>query len=435
MNDEVKDFIGSSPYPHNTALEEAILGSLLRRPETLADVRDRIKPDDFFYAPYAQLFSEFIDGRITTFTARVGDLTSSEINDLMDRIPTGFSLSDACDTLMDIADRRLVMQTLTAAVAGINEPKTAVDVAESVIENIKQSVRLSRGGGITIEESVETLLRELDNPVQVMTTGLPSLDRMGAGFRPGEMTILAGRPSSGKSALALQCAKAVADAGHRVWFASLEMSASSLSMRWLSNVSQVDFGHLRQNDLDQTEYSRLADGVTKLTSLPIYIDDRAGLSLGDLRRAMSGQTGLLVVDYLQLLKPPAFAQAYRSRTAEVGALSRGLKAIAHNCNVSVLALCQLNRAVEARGGLPHLSDLRDSGEIEQDADLVWMVARDISDENVTDRTVLAVRKFRNGPLGEIDMVFNGEYQRFRERTHEDGIPSGEASIDEKVRTW
>jgi replicative DNA helicase len=424
-----------NPYPHNIELECAVLGAVLRSTDALADVRERLTPDDFFYAPHAELFQEFLDGRTTAFTARVNELGASDINALMETVPAQFNLSDGCDTLMDLADRRLVMTTLQAAMTGIEEPQTAMDVAESVIANIQKSVRLSRGGGVTIEESVTTLLKELDSPVDVMTTGISRLDRMGAGFRPGEMTILAGRPSSGKSALALQCAKAVAESGHRVWFASLEMNASSLSMRWLSNVSRVHFGHLRQNELNATEYSRLSDGVTKLTGLPIYIDDRSGLSLGDLRRAMSGQTGLLVVDYLQLLKPPAYARAYRSRTAEVGALSRGLKAIAHDCNVSVLALCQLNRAVEARGGLPHLSDLRDSGEIEQDADLVWMVARDISDENVTDRTVLAIRKFRNGPLGEIDLIFNGEFQLFRERTDGDPVPSGEPDIAEKVRTW
>ncbi len=424
----------NTPYPHKADLEQAVLGTLLKSPDRVCEVRERLTVDDFFVATHAALFQEILDGRTSPWTARVEELTSQEIADFMEAVPPSFSLSDATEALVDLSDRRSVSQTLHAALLGIEDATTAQAVAEQVIDHIKQAVRLARFGGKPLSEALTALIQEMDCPVDVLPTGLPSLDRLGAGYRPGELTVLAGRPSSGKSALALQSALAVAEAGHPVWVASLEMTASALTMRWLSSTGPVDFGHLRRGDLNDLEYRRIASSVESLSSLPIQIDDRSGLGLGDLRRAMVQRGGLLVVDYLQLLNPPSYTRGYRSRTAEVGTLSRGLKAIAHDCGVSVLALCQLNRAVEARGGLPYLSDLRDSGEIEQDADLVWMLAR-VSDDTVPDRTVLAVRKFRNGPLGEIDLVFDGEYQRFRERTAEDPQPAGESDLKEKVRTW
>ena len=422
-------------YPHNPDLERAILGALLTYPERLSEVRERLTADDFFLAPHAELYAEFLEGRTSPFTARVDEMSSADIAAMQDGIPRSFALSDACDSLIDLSDRRAVSQTLQAALIGIEDAATAQDVAESVIGNIRQSVRLARAGGRPLKDAITELMDSLDQPVGVLPTGLPLLDRLGAGYRPGELTVLAGRPSCGKSAFAIQSAKAVAEAGHPVWFASLEMTAAALSMRWISNTGQVDFGHLHRNDLNATEYQRISESVESLSALPIQIDDRSGLGLGDLRRAMVQQEGgLLVVDYLQLLNPPSFARAYRSRTAEVGALSRGLKSIAHDCHVSVLALCQLNRAVEARGGMPYLSDLRDSGEIEQDADLVWMLAK-LEDSDVPDRTVLSIRKFRNGPLGDIDVVFHGGTQRFRERNDHDQQPSKEGSMREKVRTW
>jgi replicative DNA helicase len=423
-----------SDVPCNLDLERAVLGTVLKNPELLAELRDRITPDDFLLSAHAQVYSEYLAGRVTPFTVRVEEFDRAGITALMDDLPPSFSLSDACDTLVDLSDRRMIQATLEGALRGIDHPDSAEDVATAVIENIKRSVRASRDSGVTIADAISTMLKEMDDTVDVMPTSLPTLDRIGAGYRPGELTVLAGRPSSGKSAFALQSAKEVAKAGYEVWFASLEMTASSLSMRWLSNASQVDFGHLRTRTMSDVEYHRLSESVETLSALPIRIDDKSGLGLGDLRRAMLGQKGLLVVDYLQLLLPPAHARGYGSRVAEVGAISRGLKAIAHDCQVAVLALSQLNRGVESRGGLPYLSDLRDSGEIEQDADIVSMIHR-IDDPEVENRSVLAVRKFRNGPLAEIELVFDGAVQRFRERQPDDPQPGAVSAMAKKVREW
>jgi replicative DNA helicase len=421
--------------PSNTQLERAVIGTLLAHPDRLVDVKDRLQVDDFLFNDHAAIFKEILEGRTSPFTIRVEGLEKSEVMEMMEGIPPSFNLRSAADELVDLSDRRRIMQTCQAAQISLHEAENADDAMLSIVENIKNSVRYSRQGGVTIGESISTLMVEMDTPSHVMPTGIPTLDRLGAGYRPGEVTVLAGRPSSGKSAFALQSAKAVARAGYPVWVASLEMTHTSLSMRWLSNDAQVDFGRLRTNTLSDVEMNRIAGSQETLSALPITIDDRSGLSLGDLRRQMSGQEGgLLVVDYLQLLKPPDFARAYRSRVAEVGALSRGLKAIATDCKCSVLALSQLNRGVETRGGLPHLSDLRDSGEIEQDADIVTMIHR-VADDDLPNRSVLAVRKFRNGPLAEIDLVFDGETQRFRERSEADPTPTKESKLADKVRSW
>ena len=162
-----------------------------------------------------------------------------------------------------------------------------------------------------------------------------------------------------------------------------------------------------------------------LNDLPITIDDHAGVGLADIRRAAVGQSGVVIVDYLQLLRPPTSARDYRNRVQEVGAISRGLKAIAHDAKVTVLALSQLSRAVESRQEkAPQLSDLRDSGELEQDADQVWMLWRPVlyNEHEDEHRAVLKVAKHRNGPTGTIELWFEPSQGRFRERGLKDPLP-------------
>ena len=202
-------------------------------------------------------------------------------------------------------------------------------------------------------------------------------------------------------------------------------------MRWLASDSALSMLKLREGaTYSQDEYTRLSASVERLSALPISVDDHPALGLGDLRRAVVGSTGLLVVDYLQLLRPPKEARAYRNRVAEVGALSRGLKANAHDCKVSVLALSQLNRAVESRpNAKPLLSDLRDSGSLEQDADIVLLINRDEDD------TRLHVAKHRNGPVGNIDLIFDGSTQRFRERTDDDPERPERSAVEKAAAAW
>ena len=202
-------------------------------------------------------------------------------------------------------------------------------------------------------------------------------------------------------------------------------------MRWLASDAALSMLKLREGaSYSPDEYTRLSSSVERLSALPISVDDHPALGLGDLRKAVVGAPGLLVVDYLQLLRPPKEARAYRNRVAEVGALSRGLKAIAHDCKVSVLALSQLNRAVEHRtNSKPLLSDLRDSGSLEQDADIVLLISRDEED------TTLHVAKHRNGPVGNIDLIFEGATQRFRERIDTDPVRPQKSAIQKAAESW
>ena len=208
-------------------------------------------------------------------------------------------------------------------------------------------------------------------------------------------------------------------------------------MRWLASDAGVWFSALRGGTLTQTEFTQVSVSVEHLSSLPVTLDDHASIGVGDLRRAMVGAHGLLIVDYLQLVQPPASARG-QTRTQEVGAISRALKGIAHDCRVSVLALSQLNREVEHRGGESRLSDLRDSGELEQDADQVWMIWRPtltLGEEAPEDLAILRVAKHRIGPLGKIELHFDTSRQRFRERSSKDATLPKESSDDSKMKGW
>jgi len=426
---------------HSLDLERAILGSILIEPSRLAEVRDRIGPDDFFRFAHADVFRRMLglDGELSPLTIASKEMSVAQLSALTMGMPRGFNLDAACSQLIDFADRRRLQAVYRGAHDTVHDAPSAEEAATILIDQLHQAVRLrSAGGGYSLKTTIQEVITSLDEAVPAVTTGMSTLDQMGAGFRPGELTILAGRPSHGKTALALHIAASAAAEGTPVWFASLEMTRHALATRWLSSNSTVPFSLLRGANLSQTEFARLSVSIEDLSAMPIRVDDHASMGVGDLRRSVAGKEGLLVVDYLQLLQPPASARSYGSRVQEVGAIARGLKAIAHDCKVSVLALSQLNRAVEQRQhGEANLSDLRESGEIEQTADVILFVSRPwINDESeLQDRCILKVAKHRNGPCGRIELCFDGSTQRFRERTSDDPAPRRVEGDDHRMRNF
>ena len=426
---------------HSLDLEQAILGSVILEPARLAEIRDRIGPDDFFRFAHAEVFRRMLTlkGKMTVLTIKSKEMNVAQLSALTEGMPRGFNLDSACSQLIDFADRRRLQSVYRSAPATVQDAPSAEEAATTLIDQLRQAVRLrADGGGHSLKTTIQEVITSLDEAVPAVTTGVPTLDQMGAGLRPGELTILAGRPSHGKTALALHIAGAAAKAGTSVWFASLEMTRHALATRWLSSNSKVPFSLLRGANLKQTEFARLSVSIEDLSAMPIRLDDHASMGVGDLRRSVAGKEGLLVVDYLQLLQPPASARSYGSRVQEVGAIARGLKAIAHDCKVSVLALSQLNRAVEQRlHGEANLSDLRESGEIEQTADVILFVSRPwLNDESeLEDRCILKVAKHRNGPCGRIELCFDGTTQRFRERTSDDPPTRRVAGDDHRMRNF
>ena len=440
----------SDVQPHDLDAERAVLGAIMVRNEAFTEVQDVLQPEDFFreahtlvYRAMGELQQEkrpldFVTIRMSLERHHcLDDVGLSYLSALTDGVPRSTRVGGYAQVVADCADRRRLQEVCRRGVSESVEAESAEAAATALVEHMRGAVRLRGDAGFSMATTLSDLMVQLDNPVPAITTGLPTLDALGCGFRPGEFTLLAGRPSHGKTALALHFAAAIARANVPVWLASLEMTRDALAMRWLSSSSGVSFGKLRDGSerLSPTEYASLSGALEKLSELPITIDDHASIGLGDLRRAMVGISGVLIVDYLQLIQPPRVRN--QQRVHEVGAIARGLKAIAHDCKVSVLALSQLNRAVENRGGEPNMSDLRDSGELEQTCDICLLISRpSLADESeLADRCVLKVAKHRNGPLGRLELVFDGGTQRFRERREDDPQPQAESSDESRMKHW
>jgi replicative DNA helicase len=296
-----------------------------------------------------------------------------------------------------------------------------VDEAEQKIFNIgEQGSRMKRGF-----QAMDTLVVDLldrvqemaDNPNDVtgVPTGFYDLDRMTAGFQAGDLIVLAARPSMGKTALAINIAENVAlQEGLPVAVFSMEMGAAQLAVRIVGSIGRIDQGHLRTGKLTDEEWPRLTEAIEKLRTISLHIDESAGLTSSELRAnarrlaRQCGQLGLIVVDYLQLMSGSASSD--ENRATELGEISRGLKMLAKELKCPVIALSQLNRSVETRPDKrPMMSDLRESGAIEQDADIIMFIYRDeyytkdaCKEPGVAE---VIIAKQRNGPTGTVKLAF------------------------------
>jgi len=277
-----------------------------------------------------------------------------------------------------------------------------------------------------LQQNIERIdmLYQRDNPDEVtgIATGFTDLDRMTSGLQAGDLVIVAGRPSMGKTAFAINIAEHVAISGKRpVAVFSMEMGGTQLVMRMLSSVGRLDQSVLKNGSLKDEHWERLNEAVAKLTDAPIFIDETAGLSALELRararrlaRRFNNQLGLIVIDYLQLMSGSGRSD---NRASELGEISRSLKALAKELQVPVIALSQLSRTVEQRTDKrPMMSDLRESGAIEQDADLIMFMFRDEyytkEQSQFKGLAECIIGKHRNGPTGRIFLTFMGQFTRF-----------------------
>jgi replicative DNA helicase len=335
----------------------------------------------------------------------------------------------------DIVRERSVMRQLIQAANDIAErayqPKgmdcvQLLDEAErKVFEIAEQGV--SNSGPVGIKSVLAKTVDRIDTlfNTQGSITGLPSgfddLDEMTSGLQAADLIIVAGRPSMGKTTFAMNIAENAAFNPEKkpVLVFSLEMPAESLAMRMLSSLGRSDQHRLRSGNLTDDDWARINANISLLSQAPLFIDDQAALSPAEMRsRARRvakehGQLGLIVIDYLQLMQVPGLSE---NRTAEVSEISRSLKALAKELDVPVIALSQLNRSLEQRADKrPVMSDLRESGAIEQDADVIAFVYRDeVYNENSPDKGTaeIIIGKQRNGPIGRVRLTFIGQYTRF-----------------------
>ncbi len=355
---------------------------------------------------------------------------------LVDAVPTAANIEYHCRILRDKAVLRQLIESATDIVreaydAPAGEVDDTLDRAEQKIFQIAQASQ--RQGFVWIKEILWPTferIEELQNSpgsVTGVATGFADLDNMTAGFQKGDLIIVAGRPSMGKTALAMNFAQhAAIDKEVPVAVFSLEMSKEALVQRLLCSEGRVDAGRLRRGRLQDDEYARLATAAGHLNTAPIWIDDTPAITALELRakaRRLASEVdlGLIIVDYLQLMSGPSNAD---NRQQEISAISRSIKAVAKELNVPVVALSQLSRAPEQRTDRrPVLADLRESGAIEQDADLVLFVYReevyrkpedlvDDSGESIEGKTELIIGKQRNGPTGSLRLYFHKNYTLF-----------------------
>jgi replicative DNA helicase len=440
--------ISSDRTHQDLAAERAVLGAVLADNTVIAEVAERVQPDDFASVAHAQIFAAMIS--LDAAQRTVDHLTLSEelktrgqlaavggppyLMGLDQVVPVATNAPQYAQIVKDQAIRRRLaaagreIQELASQEAG--DLEVLLDEAERKVFLLAESKR--EGELRPVRDLMEHTLELLDNLTRSTSgvTGLPTgyldLDRQLTGFHRGELLVLAARPGLGKTALALNISNHVALNEQRaVGIFSLEMPADQLLMRLLASSARVDMKKLRGGRLTATDHEKFQKSANELYHAPLYIDDTGTLSPFELRakarrlKQRDERLGLLVVDYLQLMHLKGKVE---NRQLEVSEISRSLKALAKELDVPILALSQLNRKVEERkGGRPLLSDLRESGAIEQDADVVMFIHRDDEDEDggMTFResrpVELIVAKQRNGPIGTIDLVFLSEFTRFESR--------------------
>jgi replicative DNA helicase len=428
--------------PHNIDAEKAILGAILVNNENYYSVLENLKPEDFYLDAHRVIYRKMVD---LIEKAKAIDLIT--IQDELDRssqleaaggITYLASLLDGIPHLVNIGhyiefirEKSLLRQMVNAANKIMAECFDQAEPAEEILDRAEQSLftlseKRMRSGFVSVKDMelpATKLLEKLYNEREMITgvaTGFRDLDRLTSGLQSGDLVILAARPSMGKTALCLNIAQYVAL--HKklpVGVFSLEMSKEQLLMRMLCSEARVDAHKVRTGYLGKDDFRKLIDALGRTTQAPMHIDDSSTLTVMEMRakcRRLKAEHGLsvIIVDYLQLMSGYGRVE---NRTQEISGISRGLKALAKELNVPVIALSQLSRAPEQRQGdhKPQLSDLRESGSIEQDADLVMFIYREEvykpSEENAG-LAELIIAKQRNGPTGIIKLAFLREFTRF-----------------------
>ncbi len=442
--------------PQSIDAEMAVLGSMLLDKEAIPLAIETLGPDYFYkeshrriYAAIIQLFDQNKGVDLITIIEELKKANSLDeaggpayVTALASSVPTAANFVHYAKIVKEKMILRSLINTATKIVAECYDTSRdvdgLVDKAEQMIFDVSSKKIATRFTPLreVIRNSIETIdnLYQRKENITGIGTGFRDMDIKTAGLQPSDLIVIAGRPSMGKSAFATCIAEhAAVTARIPVAFFSLEMSKEQLVQRMLCSHARVDAHKVRTGFLSQSDWPRLVSAAGKLSEAPIYIDDTPGITVLELRakaRRMKAQFDikLIVLDYLQLMQGPANAD---SRQQEISEISRSLKALARELNVPLIAISQLSRAVEQRSDhRPQLSDLRESGAIEQDADLVILLLREEyynpTDENKGVAEVI-VAKQRNGPTGSMNLAFLGEYMRF-----ENLVTRGEEFVDAEM---
>ncbi len=435
--------MGNVP-PQNLEAEASLLGAILIDSDSVIKIADIISAADFYdprhqkiYEAIDQLYNKQYAIDVLTITDQVknnGNIDAvggaSYITELTNYVPTASHIEQYAEIVSQKAlRRRLIKASQNIAQLGFDETKvlqSLIEEAETNIFNVSQ--QHIKQNVVSLETILAESFDRLDdlhkdkNKLRGIPTGFKDLDNILAGLQKSDLFILAARPSMGKTAFALSLAHNVAvQSQEAVLLFSLEMSKEQLVDRLLSTESGVDAWNLRTGNLSDSDFEKIGRAMGTLSEAPIYIDDTPGITVSDLRTRARREAhlrpiGLIIVDYLQLMSGSrSFGDG--NRVQEISEISRGLKGIARELNVPVIALSQLSRSVESRTPqIPQLADLRESGSIEQDADVVAFLYREDYYNPETERRSIIdifIKKHRNGPTGEVELFFDRQKQRFR----------------------
>lgn len=433
--------------PHSLDAEKSTIGSLFVDKDAVVKISDFLKPEDFYHDAHRMIYQammDLYDRRTPLDLVTVANILSerkqlvlvggaSYLALLANEVPTATHIFQYAT----IVKRKSILRRLILAgdtIKGLGykeneEVEALIDTAEKTLFSVSQTFMADKFVHIKdILNKTYEKISDLHDPdakekYRGVPTGFKSVDNILSGLQPSDLIVLAARPSMGKTAFALNIAQNIAKRGYSVGIMSLEMSKEQLVERMFCSLLSVDSWKMRTGRLTDDDFGKIGSVMDELNSMKIYIDDSIGNSIAELKakaRRLKMENGLdfLVIDYLQLMSSGTISGYQGNRVQEISEISRSLKSLARDLSIPILALSQLSRAVEMRPSkIPQLSDLRESGAIEQDADVVLMMYRedyyeediDNSKKGVTD---LFIRKHRNGPIGHIELAFKKEQMKF-----------------------
>lgn len=436
--------------PHSVEAEQSVLGGMLLDATAWDKISDLVGESDFYRFEHRLIFRHI--ARLTDHARPVDVITVAEslethneleragglayIGALAQNVPSAANIRRYAEIVRERAIMRKLAEVgsdiaTSAYNPGGRDARQLLDEAEGRVLAISEEGERGSTGFIPmppllnkVVERIETLYgREDASEVTGIATGFTDLDSKTSGLQPGDLVIVAGRPSMGKTAFSINIAEHVAlEVKKPVAIFSMEMGGTQLAMRMMGSVGKLNQHTLRTGRLEDDDWSRMTHALGRLNDAPIYIDETAALNPLELRsrsrrlHRQNGGLGLIVVDYIQLMSGTSSGRGSENRATEISEISRSLKTLAKELQVPVIALSQLNRSLEQRPNKrPVMSDLRESGAIEQDADLILFIYRDEvynPDSPDKGRAEIIIGKQRNGPIGTVNLVFRGEYTRF-----------------------
>lgn len=430
--------------PQNIEAEQAVLGAMMIKKEAITEVQEILRPEDFYRETHRLVYQAMMDlqdkDEVVDLVTLAEQLRKTEqldkvgglpfLTQLANAVPTAANVTYHAKIVREKAELRNLIDAATEIAGSAYEDSENVDAIMDEAEKKILAVANRQSGGAF--ESMKNIIMRTFEHINTLyeskggLTGLPSgfieLDKLTTGFQKSDLILVAARPSMGKTAFTLNIASYAGLHGYKVAFFSLEMSKEQLMQRMLCSEGGIDAQRLRKGELDEEEWNKLVAVADKLSQAPIFIDDTPGITVMELRskaRRLKAEQGLdlIIIDYLQLMQGRPSKNGSDNRQQEISEISRSLKALARELDVPLIALSQLSRSVESRQvKRPMLSDLRESGSLEQDADIVMFLYRedyydkDTENKNITE---VIIAKHRNGPVATVNLMFQKEYTKFR----------------------